>query len=180
MPSSTREGAEAFLRHLRSNREWFEYDLGDQADLEEILVELHAGRLSVVEATRRLTDTDRSYVEVSSAGTEPLSSVVKEIGDDTEEGTVPDPYEARPGIDRREEETSARILTSEFPVNGYTCFLSISDRVQRERGDFFLQPHSTRIVWGGRKVFFVFQQGYARVRPVQRGLTDVGAPQELR
>ena len=27
---------------------------------------------------------------------------------------------------------------------------------------------------------FAFQQGYARVRPVQRGLTDVGAPQELR
>ena len=157
VPSSTREGAEAFLRHLRSNREWFEYDLGDQADLEEILEELHAGRLSVVEATRRLTDTDRSYVEVSSAGTEPLSSVVKDIGDDTEEITVPDVYEASPGIDRREEETSARILTSETPVNGYTCFLSISDRVQREKGDFFLQPHSTRIVWGGRKVFFVFQ-----------------------
>ena len=157
VPSSTREGAEAFLRHLRSNREWFEYDLGDQADLEEVLEELHAGRLSVVEATRRLTDTDRSYIEVSSAGTEPLSSVVKEIGDDAEEETVPDPYEARPGIDRREEETSARILTSETPVNGYTCFLSISDRVQREKGDFFLQPHSTRIVWGGRKVFFVFQ-----------------------
>ena len=157
VPSSTREGAEAFLRHLRSNREWFEYDIDDQADLEEILEELHSGRLSVVEATRRLTDSDRSYVEVSSAGTEPLSSVVKEIGDETEEGTVPDLYEARPGIDRREEETSARILTSEFPVNGYTCFLSISDRVQREKGDFFLQPHSTRIVWGGRKVFFVFQ-----------------------
>ena len=157
VPSSTREGAEAFLRHLRSSREWFEYDIDDQADLEDILEELHSGRLTVVEATRRLTDSDRSYVEVSSAGTEPLSSVVKEIGDETEEGTVPDPYEARPGIDRREEETSARILTSEVPVNGYTCFLSISDRVQREKGDFFLQPHSTRIVWGGRKVFFVFQ-----------------------
>ena len=118
VPSSTREGAEAFLRHLRSNREWFEYDLGDQADLEEILEELHAGRLSVVEATRRLTDTDRSFVEVSSAGTESLSSIVKDIGDDTDEGTVPDAYDARPGIDRREEETSARILTSETPVNG--------------------------------------------------------------
>ena len=157
VPSSTREGAEAFLRHLRSNREWFEYDLEDQADLQEILEELHAGRLSVVEATRRLTDTDRSYVEVSRAGTELLSSVVKDIGDDTEETIVPDAYEAKPGIDRREEETSARILTSETPVNGYKCFLSISDRVQREKGDFFLQPHSTRIVWGGRKVFFVFQ-----------------------
>ena len=157
VPSSTREGAEAFLRHLRSNREWFEYDLDDQADLEEILEELHAGRLSVAEATRRLTDTDRSYVEVSSAGTEPLSSIVKEIGDETEEEEAPDSYESRPGIDRREEETSARILTSEQPVNGYTCFLAVSDRVQREKGDFFLQPHSTEIVWGGRKVIFVFQ-----------------------
>ena len=157
VPSSTREGAEAFLRHLRSNREWFEYDLDDQANLEEILEELHAGRLSVAEATRRLTDTDRSYVEVSRAGTEPLSSVVKEIGDEAEEEAIPDPYESRPGIDRREEETSARILTSEQPVNGYTCFLALSDRVQREKGDFFLQPHSTEIVWGGRKVIFVFQ-----------------------
>ena len=157
VPSSTREGAEAFLRHLRSNREWFEYDIDDRADLGEVLEELHAGRLSVVEATRRLTDTGRSFVEVSIAGTEPLSSVVKEIGDETENGDVPDPFEASPGIDRREEETSARILTSSQPVNGYTCFLSISDRVQREKGDFFIQPHSTEIVWGGRKVIFVFQ-----------------------
>ena len=157
VPSSTREGAEAFLRHLSSNREWFEYDLDDQADLEEILEELHAGRLAVLEATRRLTDRTQSYIEVSSAATEPLSSVVKEIGDETEEEAVPDPYEARPGIDRREGETSARILTSEQPVNGYTCFLSISDRIQREKGDFFLQPHSTKIFWGGRKVIFIFQ-----------------------
>ena len=157
VPSSTREGAEAFLRHLRSNREWFEYDVDDQADLEAVLQELHAGRLSVVEATRRLTDTGRSYIEVSSAGTEPLSSVVKEIGDQADEESAPDAFEARPGIDRREEETNARILTSEQPVNGYKCFLSITDRVRREKGDFFLQPHSTEIVWGGRKVILVFQ-----------------------
>ena len=157
VPSSTREGAEAFLRHLRSNREWFEYELDDRADLEEILEELHAGKLSVAEATRRLTDTDRSFVDVSSAGTALLSSVVKEIADDDGEEIDSDPFEPKPGIDRREEETNARILTSDVPVNGYTCFLSLSDRIQREKGDFFLQPHSTEIVWSGRKVIFVFQ-----------------------
>ena len=156
VPSSTREGAEAFLRHLHSNREWFEYELDDRADLEEILEELRAGKLSVSEATKRLTDTDRSVVEVSSSGTAPLSSVFREITDDGEE-IDSDPFEPRPGIDRREEETNARILTSDVPVNGYTCFLSLSDRVQREKGDFFLQPHSTEIVWSGRKVIFVFQ-----------------------
>ncbi len=156
VPSSTREGAEAFLRHLHSNREWFEYELDDRADLEEILEELRAGKLSVAEATKRLTDPDRSVVEVSSSGTAPLASVFREIADDGEE-IDSDPFEPKPGIDRREEKTNARILTSDVPVNGYTCFLSLSDRIQREKGDFFLQPHSTEIVWSGRKVIFVFQ-----------------------
>ena len=157
VPSSTREGAEAFLRHLRSNREWFEYELDDKADLDEILEELRSGRMTVVEASRRLTDSGRSFVEVSSAGTESLSAVVSEIGVESGEDDIPDPFEARPGIDRREEETEALILTSEVPVNGYTCFLALSDRVQHKRGDFFLQPHTTEVVWGGRKVIFIFQ-----------------------
>lgn len=157
VPSSTREGAEAFLRHLRSNREFFEYELGDKADLEDILEELRAGRLTTIEAARQLVDRDISVVDVSSMSTAPLSSVVNEIGDQTAEEVAPDSFDARPGIDRREEETSALILTSEEPVNGYTCFLSLSDRIQREKGDFFLQPHSTEVVWGGRKVIFIFQ-----------------------
>ena len=164
VPSSTREGAEAFLRHLRSNREWFEYELDDKADLEEVLEELRAGRMTVVEATRRLTDSGRSFVEVSSAGTESLSTVVSEIGEESAEEVTPDPFEARPGIDRREEETKALILTSEVPVNGYTCFLALSDRVQRERGDFFLQPHTTEVVWGGKEGNFYIP---APLRPVR-------------
>ena len=157
VPSSTREGAEAFLRHLRSNREWFEYEFEDKADLEEILEELRAGRMTLVEAARRMSDTDRSFVEVSSAGTVPLSSVVSQIADETDVSAIPDPFGAIPGIDRRDEETNALILTSEVPVNGYTCFLSLSDRVQSEKGRFFLQPHTTEVVWGGRKVMFIFQ-----------------------
>ena len=162
VPSSTREGAEAFLRHLRSNRESFEYELDDKADLEDIIEELRAGRLTLAEATKRLADPVRSVVEVSRAGTRPLSSVVGGTGGDPDEETAPDPLAARPGIDRREEKTPARILTSDTPFNEYTCFLSLTDRVQREKGDFFLQPHSTEVVWGGRKVVFVFQHHSGR------------------
>lgn len=163
VPSSTRQGAEAFLRHLRSNREWFEYELDDKADIEEIWKGLNSGRLTLTEAAERLTDLERSVVEVSRAATAPVSSVVREMDTGELEGAeVPDPFGPRPGIDRREEETSARILTSDVPVNGYKCFLSISDRVQREKGDFFLQPHSTEVVWGGRKVVFVFQHHSGR------------------
>ena len=163
VPSSTREGAEAFLRHLRSNREWFEYELDDKGELAEILVELHAGRLSFAEATKRLVDNSRSFVEVSSAGTVELSSVVGGIESGSDDEAAPDLLAARPGIDRRNEETTALILTSDEPVlHGYTCFLSLSARVQRERGEFFLQPHSTDVTWGGRKVMFYFQHHSGR------------------
>ena len=163
VPSSTREGAEAFLRHLRSNREWFEYELDDKADLEDILEELRAGRLTLAEAEKQLVDTTRSVVEVSAAGTGPLSSVVGGIENEPEDDELPDPFTARPGIDRRDEETTALILTSDASdLNGYTCFLSLSARVQGEKGDFFLQPHSTNIVWGGRKVVFVFHHHSGR------------------
>ena len=157
VPSSTREGSEAFLRHLRSNREWFEYELGDKASIEDIFAELHAGRMTVAEARKQLANTDRSFVEVTRAGTAQLSSVIREPGSEVSQETLPDPFVAIPGIDRREEETDALILTSESPVNGYRCFLAISERVRRDKGHFFLQPHSTDIVWGGRKVMFIFQ-----------------------
>ena len=160
--SSTREGAEALLRHLRSNREWFEYELDDRADLEDIFVELHAGRMSVVEATRRMASKERSVFEVSGTRTVPLLSIVGEMPDEPASGVISDPYGPQPAIDRREEETSALILTSDVSVNGYTCFLAISDNAQSEKGDFFLQPHSTEVVWGGRKVIFVFQHHSGR------------------
>lgn len=157
VPSRTRQGADELLRRLRSNREWFEYELADKADVEEILEEYRAGRLSIVEVAARMPDTGRSFVEVSSAGTANLSSVVSIEENAHDADPTPDLYEPRPAIDRRETRTDALILTSDTPINGYTCFLSISDRVQKERGDFFLHPHSTEVLWGGRKVIFIFQ-----------------------
>lgn len=157
VPSSTREGSEAFLRHLRSNREWFEYEFGDKASLEEIFENLRAGRMTVIEARKQLRNTDRSYVEVNRAGTAPLVSVIRDPSKEVDQSRLSDPYSAIPSIDRRDDKTKALILTSDTLVNGYRCFLAISDRVQRDKGHFFLQPHSTEIVWGGRKVIFVFQ-----------------------
>lgn len=158
VPSSTKEGAEAFLRHLRSNREWFEYELEDREDLEDILEDVRAGLLTIDEATKKLRNDNISVVEVTPSTEEALSSVVGGIENETGDDAVSDTFAPRPGIDRREESTTARILTSgSSGLNGYTCFLALSDRVQREKGGFFLQPHSTEVVWGGGKVVFIFQ-----------------------
>ena len=155
--TSTKEGAESFLRHLRSKRELFEYELRDKADLEAIFSELLSGNLTVQEATRRLAETGSSILEVSRSGTGSLASVVRETDVIPLEEDQLNKFDAIPGIDRREEETDSLILTCDEPFNGYTCFLALSERVQNEKGTFFLQPHSTQVIWGGQKVLFIFQ-----------------------
>jgi len=65
-----------------------------------------------------------------------------------------------PAITRLEKESSAKLLTiddGEDPLKGYRCFIAITDRARRDRGEFFLQPHRTEIIWGGQKVLYIFQ-----------------------
>ena len=100
--------------------------------------------------------TDRSFVEVRHGGTAPLSSVIREPRSDTLQEALLDPFAAIPGIDRRDEETDALILTSETPLTNTVAF-SISDRVSVTRVNFFLQPHSTDVVWVAVRLLFVFQ-----------------------
>jgi molecular chaperone HtpG len=49
------------------------------------------------------------------------------------------------------------IEDDEPPLKGYRCFLALSKRIREERGDFFLQPHRTSVVWGGQKALFIFE-----------------------
>ncbi|MXY51910.1 MAG: hypothetical protein F4Y86_05175 [Gammaproteobacteria bacterium] len=46
-------------------------------------------------------------------------------------------------------QTDKKLLTigeDEPPLKGYRCFLAITNRIQEEHGDFFLQPHGTSVV----------------------------------
>ena len=56
--------------------------------------------------------------------------------------------------------TDRELLTIDEPdpaLKGYRCFLAISKRIREERGEFFLQPHRTSVVWGGQKALFIFE-----------------------
>jgi molecular chaperone HtpG len=56
--------------------------------------------------------------------------------------------------------TDRKLLTVDEPdppLKGYRCFLAISKRIREERGEFFLQPHRTSVVWGGQKTLFIFE-----------------------
>ena len=184
VPSRTRKGADGFLKHLLANREWFEYETEDQADLEGFFKDLGIGRLTASQAARQVAARRRSIIEVSSAGTGQLDLIVNENDTIVAEEDDLERFEAKPGIDRRNQETNALILTGEHSVNGYACFLALSSGVQRESGDFFLRPHSTEVIWGGRKVIFIFQHHSRRfglyydiLCPRLVGAASAGGPQ---
>ena len=154
VPSSTREGAEAFLKSIRRTRDVFEYEA---EDLESIWERVLKGELSVDEAAERSVNSAGVRVQVfEPAGARRVVEVVPDIAaieSDDELGPAPP-------ILRNDTDTDAKLLTvadGDPPIQGYRCFIALTDKAMQERGEFFLQPHSTSVVWGGQKVLFVFE-----------------------
>lgn len=160
VPSSTREGAEAFLKSIRRTRDVFEYQLDDLESLGTIWGDFLEGKITIGEATRRSVGAAQGGVQVIGPGaTRNASDVVPDL-EAMERLLTPIEPGPVPPILRSDAETEAKLLIldeEQGAIQGYRCFIALSDRVMRERGEFFLQPHATSIVWGGQKVLFVFE-----------------------
>ncbi len=164
VPSSTRVGAAAFLKAIWKPKESFELGVSDLGSLSEIWHEYLEGKISLADAARISTEVARSNLQVfDSSQTSPVSQVVSDVIENQrllEQGTAESlEPEALPAITRLEIETPAKLLfipAGESPLKGYRCFLAITDRARDDRGDFFLQPHWTEIVWGGQRVLYIF------------------------
>jgi molecular chaperone HtpG len=167
VPSSTRQGAEAFLRAIRRPRDIFEYGKSDIGNLTEIWQDYLDGKIKMDDAARQsVVIVRRSVQVVDRAVTKNLSDVIPDVLDNqmvvgqTDNATKDaDEFEPLPAITRLEKEAQAKLLTiseDEKPLNGYRCFVAVSDRMREEFGAFFLQPHRTEIVWGGQKALYIF------------------------
>lgn len=164
VPSSTRQGAEAFLKAIRRPREVFEYEQADLGDLSSIWQDYLEGKLSLSDAAAQSTQVVRSTVQVvDHSATRAASQVIPDVLHNEQlmaSAQVEDPLEARPAITRLSTESSAKLLMipeGEPALKGYRCFLAVTDRVRGDRGEFFLQPHRTEVVWGGQKAMWIFQ-----------------------
>jgi len=163
VPSSTREGAEAFLQTIRRTRDVFEYERADLDSLSAVWEEYLEGRLSMAQAAARSTRiVTRNVQVVDRASAQLARDVVPDVvsNEASLSGGGEDYTGPAPSIMRPEVESEAKLLMideSEVPIRGYRHFLALSDRAREERGEFFFQPHSTSVVWGGQKVLFVFE-----------------------
>lgn len=163
VPSATRQGAEAFLKSVHRTREIFEYETTDLENLASLWQDYLNGRISMAQASTRSNAVHRSYQVLDATVAATVRDVVPDVVDNEREmrgEERPPSYEAAPSIQRLDIETPRKLLTipdNEEPLNGYRCFIALTDRVREERGDFFLQPHRTSVVWGGQKVLFIFE-----------------------
>ena len=166
VPSSSRQGAEAFLRTIKKPREVFEYEDTDLGELPQVWSDYRDGRISMKQAVQRSMEAVRTGVQVVDSGaTASIQEVVPDVvqnekilrkGTAAEESVT---LEAVPAISRTEISCEAKILTigaADAPLQGYRCFLAITEQAREERAEFFFQPHKTSVVWGGQRVLFVF------------------------
>lgn len=162
VPSSTREGAEAFLRAIRRPREVFEYADDDLGNLPSIWEDYNEGRIPLNQAIALSQAAVRSNIQVVEAAAS-ANNVVPDIIQNeqvlNEVANSEQSLDPAPGITRLDVISSAKLLViddNEPTLRGYRCFLSITDKTREDMGEFFLQPHSTSIVWGGQKTLFIF------------------------
>lgn len=168
VPSSTRQGAEAFLKSIRKRREVFEIESSEMSSLGGIWESYLGGDITMEEVEKRSIAIVRQNVQqIDSSATRSISSVVPDVVENDQRivnGELSS-EEPLPPILRVEVESDAKLLTledSEQALNGYRCFVAVTDRTHDEYGDFFLQPHRTAIVWGGQKALFIFQHHSGR------------------
>lgn len=162
VPSSTRQGAEAFLRAIRKSPESFEYEDYDLGDLPSIWEDYNDGQITLDQAVDRSTSAVRSSVQVVETAVnaeEVVPDVIENertLRDNSEPTHNLDPW---PGISRMEISSGHKLLVIDEhkpSLRGYRCFLAITDKAREQMGEFFLQPHYTSVVWGGQKTLFIF------------------------
>lgn len=166
VPSSTRQGAEEFLRAVRKPREVFEYEDTDLRSLAMVWKDYEEGRISIERAIRHSITAVRAGVQVvDSNSAQDIGGVVPDVLRNEQQilaGVGEDEYmtlDPCPSITRTGITSSAKMLTlseGEVPLRGYRCFLALTAKVREDIGDFFLQAHRTSIVWGGQRVLYVF------------------------
>ena len=164
VPSATRQGTEAFLKTLQRTRDIFEYERSDLENLTSLWKDYIQGKITYDQASVKAVAVQRSYQVINAGATGRVRDVVPDVTEvpvvSSSETGVAVQLIPMPPIQRTDIATDRKLLTIEepdLPLNGYRCFLALSRRIWEERGDFFLQPHRTSVVWGGQKALFIFE-----------------------
>ena len=171
VPSSTRQGADALKRMLERNKELYRYESDEFGTIDDSLLgDYLTGESTLTEVLKTAKANYR--VQNHSVTAEQVGTIEGEIPDVAKtpaEIVVQSPdseYAPVPPIIRDEVTSNMKVLTTTTPyplLNGFTMLLGLSDRVVRDYGEFFRWPHTTRVIWGGHRVVYIFTDPTSKV-----------------
>lgn len=162
IPSSKRQGVESLKRVLAERRELYRYESTEIGDMEPLISDFMTGKIGFGEVLRKSHSIGRSQAQrVKSDQVGGVEAEIPDLADSPSHpaDTPQDVYEPAPAILRTDATTKMKVLTTESTLpqlNNFHVFLALSDRVFKREYDFFLSPHSTKIIWGSHRVIYIF------------------------
>jgi molecular chaperone HtpG len=170
VPSSTKEGSDALVKLLQRNRELYRYEESELGELEPLLGDYLSGEKTlaqVIVAARGFSRAQSQRVSRDQIGSleQAMPDVVESPGvaEDEQQGKE---FEAAPPILRPDIDCGLKILVagSKYQqLNGFELFLGLSDRLVRREGDFFAFPHTTKVIWAGHRIIYIFTEVSGKV-----------------
>jgi len=160
IPSSTRQGMDALYQMLERNKELYRLEAKDRGDVESLFADYLTGNATLAEVLTATATHQRAQAQtVAPTQVAPIEQVMPDVVAAVQVGTEGEPPAAMPAIAREDMHVEYKVLTVEkaYPqLNGFLAFLALSDRLFRFHAEFFKSPHTTRVIWAGHRILYVF------------------------
>lgn len=169
VPSATRQGADALRKIMKQKKDLFSIEEKELGQVDEVISDYLKGQATLADVHRASASVYNSQMQsVSAELTGPVEDVVPSVKASVEEVEAKEsvqPHEKedlflpQPPLLRLDYETEMKLLktTVAYPVlNNHLMFLALSDKLFDRYSDFFLEPHSTKVIWSTHKVVYVF------------------------
>ncbi len=170
IPSSTREGVDALVKLLQRNRELYRYEESELGDLEPLLGDYLAGEKTLAEVL--VTARRAARPQAQKVSPDQVGSLEQALPDVIQSPTMPEQqvsgeeYQASPAIIRVDVLCDLKILitSGKYPqLNNFELFLGLSDRLVKREGEFFRYPHTTKVIWAGHRVIYIFTEASGKL-----------------
>lgn len=162
VPSSTKDGADALYAILQRKKELYTIEYSEMGNMEYIMKDYLTGKAGFEDVLRAAVSAKRSQTQM--VDPKHIGDVNDIVGPSTnnEVKSIANPeilLDPLPPIMRADVNTDFKILRTEetnSALNNFQSFLAFSDKMFRENYEFFLQPHTTRIIWSMHKIIYIF------------------------
>lgn len=171
VPSATKQGADALMRIMKQKKDLFSIEEKEMGQIDEVISDYLRGKATLADVHRASSNIYNSQKQVvSTEQTGSVEDVVPSVraGQGLEpnnvnsiknQNTFEEALLPQPPILRLDYETSMKLLKAEvqYPaLNNNLLFLALSDKLFDRYSDFFLEPHSTKVIWSTHKIVYVF------------------------